>query len=214
MAQGARFAIGAQVSCTDGPCGELTRVVVDPIAETMTDLVVEPTGRIGLARLVPASLAIAGPEGIALSCTRAEFTGLDPAEETQFVPGTKGYETYGAEQVLSRPYYRLGDQVMDPDQEGQVSDTVTVDTVPQGEVEVRRGVPVEATDGAIGHVQGLVIDPATSHVTHVLLAEGHLWGRKQVAIPISKVTAVDPEGIKLGIGKADVQNLPPVPITS
>jgi sporulation protein YlmC with PRC-barrel domain len=80
-----------------------------------------------------------------------------------------------------------------------------------GEVAVRRGDHVHATDGRIGLVQGLVIDPADHHVTHVLLQEGHLWGRKEVAIPISAVTRVD-DGIRLNISKQDVQDLPPVAI--
>jgi hypothetical protein len=67
---------------------------------------------------------------------------------------------------------------------------ITYDRVPVGEVEVRRGDHVDATDGAIGRVQGLVIDPSDHHVTHVLLDEGHLWGEKRVAIPISAVTRV------------------------
>jgi hypothetical protein len=49
---------------------------------------------------------------------------------------------------------------------------------PLNEVEVRRGEHVHATDGDIGRVQGLVIDPSDHHVTHVLLQEGHLWGRR------------------------------------
>ena len=46
-------------------------------------------------------------------------------------------------------------------------------------------------------------------VTHVLLQEGHLWGRKEVAIPISAVTGVD-DGIRLNITKKQVEELPPV----
>jgi len=52
---------------------------------------------------------------------------------------------------------------------------------------VSRGQRVQATGGAIGDVQGLVIDPRDRHVTHVLLQEGHLWGREEVAIPIGAV---------------------------
>ena len=49
-------------------------------------------------------------------------------------------------------------------------------------------------------------------MTHVLLQEGHLWGRKEVAIPISAVdTTVD--GTQLKIAKQDVQDLPPVDIS-
>jgi sporulation protein YlmC with PRC-barrel domain len=89
------------------------------------------------------------------------------------------------------------------------SPTITFDTLPLGEVGVRRGEPVHATDGSIGRVHGLVIDPRSRHVTHVLLGEGHLWGRKEVAIPISAVTGVD-DGIQLSLSKEEVADLPPV----
>ena len=94
---------------------------------------------------------------------------------------------------------------------GDVPVAVTSNAVPLDEVEVCRGEHVHATDGRIGKVQGLVIDPDSHHVTHVLLQEGHLWGRKEVAIPISAVTGVD-DGIRLNITKQQVQDLPPVDI--
>jgi sporulation protein YlmC with PRC-barrel domain len=85
------------------------------------------------------------------------------------------------------------------------------DTVPAGDVDVYPGEAVCATDGVIGRVRGLVADPASHHVTHVLLEEGHLWGRRQVAIPIAAVTRVG-DIIRLTIGKRDVENLPPVDV--
>jgi len=210
------FTIGSEVSCTDGMAGELTRVVFDPVASELTHLVVEPEGRVGLARLVPIDLVDedAGAGGAAgqvrLGCTVAEFAELDPAEETQFVPGTQGYEAYGPQQVLSWPYSTAGGGRGVPQKllDG-VSETVTYDSVPVGEVEIRRGDRVHASDGAIGHVEGLVIEPSTHHVTHVLLQEGHLWGRKEVAIPISTVTGTD-DGIQLSLTKHEVGGLPPV----
>jgi len=85
----------------------------------------------------------------------------------------------------------------------------TEDRVPEGEVEVRRGEPVHATDGEIGRVQGFVIDPTDHHLTHVLLDEGHLWGKKRVAIPISAVKDVN-DGVRLTITKGEIGDLPPV----
>jgi sporulation protein YlmC with PRC-barrel domain len=70
---------------------------------------------------------------------------------------------------------------------------------------------VHATDGEIGRVQGLVIDPRTHHVTHVLLQEGHLWGSKEVAIPMGALTGVE-DGVQLNITKQQVEALPPVGI--
>jgi sporulation protein YlmC with PRC-barrel domain len=212
MDQTTAITIGAEASCTDGACGEVRRVVVDPVAQEVTHLAVEPKGRQGLSRLVPLDLVEVSGGEVRLHCTLAEFEQLDPAEETQFLPGTRGYAAYGPEQVISWPYASLaGDPSVAGGTVSGISETVTFDTVPLGEVEVRRGEPVHATDGHIGEVEGLVIDPGNHHVTHVLLKEGHLWGRKEVAIPISAVTGVD-DGIRLSISKADVQDLPPVDI--
>jgi sporulation protein YlmC with PRC-barrel domain len=203
-----QFTIGTEAVCTDGPCGKVIRVVLDPIKEELTHLVVEPTHRQGLGRLVPLSLVDASADEVRLHCTIAEFDKLDSAEETQFLPGTAGYAAYGPQQVLAWPYFGLGGIATTMDLE-TVSQTVTYDTVPLGEVAVRRGEHVHATDGDIGQVQGLVIDPRSHHVTHVLLQEGHLWGRKEVAIPIRAVASTT-DGIQLTITKQDVQDLPPV----
>ena len=203
------FTIGADVSCTDGVGGEVTCVVVDPVARAVTHLAVEPKHRHGSARLVPLDLVDATTGEIRLRCSLAEFEELDPAEETQFLPGTPGYQGYDPEQVAFMPYYGVG---MGAGMAGAYAPvTVTYDAVPLDEVEVRRGEHVHATDGHIGKVQGLVIDPDSHHVTHVLLQEGHLWGRKEVAIPIGAVTGVD-DGIRLNITKQQVQDLPPVDI--
>jgi sporulation protein YlmC with PRC-barrel domain len=80
-------------------------------------------------------------------------------------------------------------------------------------VSVRRGEHVHAVDGDIGRVQGLIITPRDHQVTHILLQEGHFWGRKQVAIPIRAVSGVA-DGIRLTITKEQVQQLPPVDVQS
>ena len=221
MSRTAQFVIGAEVRCDDAVCGEVVRVVVDPVARAVTHLVVEAKHRRGLGRLVPVEMVDTSGEGLRLQCSAEGFERLEHAEETHFLPGTAGEWGYGSGQVLSWPYFGLaGGMGMSGVGGGGMGmgamgvgvnapQPVSVDRVPLGEVEVCRGDRVHATDGAIGSVQGLVIDPADRHVTHVLLAEGHLWGRKEVAIPISAVTGVE-DGIRLAISKAEVQDLPPV----
>lgn len=208
MGEVTRFEIDATVECRDGPCGDLRRVVVDPVARRVTHLVVEAKHRQGLGRLVPVDLVDATGAQIALRCTVAEFDQLESADERQFMAGTGGEWGYGGEQVLSWPYYGLGPGSIGALDEwgGNAAQPVTYDKVPVGEVEVCRGDQLHATDGAIGRVQGLVIDPCDHHVTHVLLQEGHLWGRKEVAIPITDVDGVD-DGIRLKIAKDQVQDL-------
>jgi sporulation protein YlmC with PRC-barrel domain len=218
MAESMQFPIGSEVSCADGPCGELTRVVIDPIARVVTDLVVEPKHRVGLARLVPLTLVEAGGEQILLRCSLAEFEQLERAEETDYLPGLNGGLDYAPDEAWTLPYYGLGGEGglgSGSDLEaGAVNalQPVVYDRIPLGEVDVRRGESVQATDGAIGKVQGVVIDPKDRHVTHVLLQEGHLWGKKEVAIPSRAVVDVT-SGVHLSLTKDEVRDLPPVEIS-
>jgi sporulation protein YlmC with PRC-barrel domain len=203
MSEKTEFTIGNEVSCRDGTCGTLKRVVVDPVRRTLTHLVVAAEHGQGTGRLVPIEIVDSVTNEIRLACTSVEFETLEGAEETQFLAGGTGNWDYGQEQMLSWPYYGLGMGVIPG------PPTLVHDRVPPGEVEVRRGEHVYATDGAIGRVQGLVVDPRDHHVTHVLLDEGHLWGHKRVAIPITAVMNVD-QGIRLNLTKGEVRDLPPI----
>lgn len=217
MSETAEFTIGAEVACQDGTCGDLRRVVVDPIKRALTHLVVEPRHRRNVGHLVPIDLVDTTAKPIRLRCTMAQFEALEDAEETRFLPGASGQWGYGQGQMLSLPYFGLGMGGMGMGMGGvgrgmgSVPQAVTFDKVPVGEVEVRRGDHVLATDGRIGRVRGLVVDPSDHHVTHVLLDEGHLWGQKEVAIPISAVTGLD-DGVRLNLSKDEVRDLPSVDI--
>ena len=213
------FAIGTDVQCGEEVCGQLRRVVVEPIDCVLTHLVVESKHGRAPGHLVPVGLVSSAADGtIKLSCTLAEFDGLEDAEETQFLPGASGGWNYDQEQMLSWPYYGIGMHGGTGIGSGGVGSvagvhpgprTITRDHVPVGEVQVRRGQHVHAVDGTIGRVQGLVVDRADHHVTHVLLDEGHLWGQKRVAIPIGSIANVD-DGVRVNLTKDQVRDLPPI----
>jgi hypothetical protein len=95
------FTIGSEVCSSDGPCGVLRGVVTDPVAGTLTYLVVGPQRGRKRGRLVPVTLAVPTNDGVALACTTAEFDELDEAEEAQFIPGGSGQFRFGQEQMLS-----------------------------------------------------------------------------------------------------------------
>jgi sporulation protein YlmC with PRC-barrel domain len=206
MADATPFTIGSEAACSDGPCGAVKRVVVDPVKRELTHLVVEPAHREGLGRLVPLDLVDGGSGAVSLRCTRAEFDELPLAEETDFLPGGSGDADYAAHEAYYWPYYGLGGGA------AGASEVVTRDHLPAGEVGIRRGQPVRATDGELGHVQGLVVAPEHHHVTHVLLQEGHVWGRKQVAIPIDAVASIG-DAITLDLTMRQVEDLPAVDVT-
>lgn len=210
----AEFLLGVRASCSDGFCGEVRRTILDPVALTVTHLVIQPRHRGALGRLVPVELADAMAGEVRLRCTLAEFDRLEPAEETDVAEGTGYGGGYGSAASV-QGYGDVGSMGVGGSASGMGigmglghrTPLVVSHAVPLGEAEVSRHEHVHALDGEIGQVEGFVVDPADHRVTHVLLREGHLWGRKEVAIPVSAVVAVD-EGIRLNITKEQVGNLP------
>ena len=194
VAEETEFAMGAMASCADGPGGKVTRVIIDPATDTVTHLVIEPGHRLWASRLVPLDLVETKADGIRLRCTVAEFGRLEAAEETQLVDDFTGGLGLGG------PFTPMG--------VSSAGQAVLQDVVPPGEADIDRGEPVHALDGEIGRVEGFQVDPGDHRVTHVLLQEGHLWGRKEVAIPVSAVTKVE-NGIWLNLTKEQVEDLPP-----
>jgi sporulation protein YlmC with PRC-barrel domain len=211
MAQTMPFRIGADARCTDGACGQVSRIIVNPVAQEVTHLAVNPKHRPGPGRLVPVDLVDATTGQIRLRCTLAEFQTLQAAQQTELVPDLDptGHPDHAPKQVNWLPPYpwmhgaRAAGKPVAPQE-------VTVDSVPSGEVDIRRGLTVCATDGEIGQVQGLVVEPGGHHVTHVLLREGRMWGRKEVAIPIGAVTKIGTLLIHLSLTRHQVEDLRPV----
>jgi sporulation protein YlmC with PRC-barrel domain len=188
------FTIGAQAHCSDGPGGEVIRIVIEPATRTVTHLAIELAHHYGPPRFVSLDLVDTTGGEIRLRCTLAEFEHLDPAAEIQIVDDVADLGT------PDRPTPLALEQPLE---------IAVDDVVPPGETELRRGEHVHAVDGGIGQVQGVIIEGGDHRVTHVLLKEGHLWGRKEVAIPVSAVTDVT-DGIVLNLTKKQVEDLPPL----
>ena len=194
MAADSEFTIGARASCSDGYCGEVRRLIIDPAARTVTHLVIQPGHRKQAGRLVPVDLVDTTADDIRLRCTIAEFDQLDQAEEADLVEG----RGLGIPTPTGPPPVGIPSPAR-----------ITVqEVVPVGEAQVRPGDRVHALDGEIGQVHGFLVNADDHQVTHVLLREGHLWGHKEVAIPVTAVTGVDP-GIRLNLTKEQVGELPP-----
>jgi hypothetical protein len=198
MAGEPEFAIGARASCTDGHCGDARGLIIDPATETVTHLVIQPGHGDEAGRLVPVQLVQITDGEIRLRCTLAEFGQLGHAAERDPVTGTE------PAQIVGRWGMTAG---LAP---GAWRQTVIVgDVIPVGEDEVGPGDRVHAVDGVIGRVRGFLVNLGDDQVTHVLLQRGHLWGRKDVAIPISAVTGVQ-DGVRLNLTKKQIGVLPPV----
>jgi uncharacterized protein YrrD len=208
-----RIELGVKVRCTDDVLGELADVVIDPVKKRVTHLVVEPHHEHREARLIPVDLANGGEEGeISLDCSLEEARKFPTVEEVAYlrlgeaVVDDPNWDV-GVSQVLAMPYYEAG---YSPG--NYLEDTGMIyDRIPKGEVEIRRASGVDSADGHhLGHVDGFIVDD--EHITHLVLERGHLWGKREIAIPIGAVADVLTDAVTLKLSKDEVGALADLPL--
>jgi sporulation protein YlmC with PRC-barrel domain len=210
-----RLELGKPVHCTDGVFGELVDVVIDPTKKRLTHLVVRPHELDGRSRLVPVELAEPGEQDdfeLALRSTKEEVERLPQVNEQAFLrlgeqPVDDPEWDVGTQDVLAMPYYESAEF---GGYGGQFDPNVAVvyDRVPKGEVEIRRASGVRTADGHyLGEVDGFLVDP-DDQITHFVLERGHLWGRREVTIPIGAVEKVETDAVTLRLTKDEVGELP------
>jgi len=207
-----RLELGKPIRCSDGAFGELADIVVDPTTKRVTHVVARPHKLDGVSRLVPIELFgdSDGNDGLTLGCSIDEATQLPALQATAYlrlgeVPVSDPKWDVGVQDVLAMPYYggEFGAFAGDLDTYG-----VTYDRVPKGEAEIRRSSSVASSDGEfIGEVDGFVVD-ADEHITHFVLERGHLWGQREVTIPIGAVAKVETDLVTLQLSKKEVGDLP------
>jgi|GEM_PF-491884 len=187
------------VECTDGPCGRSQYVILDPSSETVTHVVVgEPTFFTD-ARLVPlAYVTESTPQSIRLKCSQEELQALPLFSEYEYVKSDWPYLAYSPAEVWMGPLTAYWPTVLPERHEH----------LPTGELSIERGAPVEATDGHVGSVDEFVVEPISGHITHLVLREGHLWGRRDIMIPASEIDRIERDTVYLKLDKEKIGKLP------
>jgi sporulation protein YlmC with PRC-barrel domain len=200
----------AQVECTDGVCGRSVYVLINPVVEKVTHLVVRKDSFPNTETIVPVDLVVETvTDTIRLRCSKAELEKLDPFIQTTFIdvmmPARNfGYSggMYGIGSYYYSPYVTSEQTVYDENQM----------MIPPGELAVHRGTRVEATDGTVGHVDEFVVNPKNGHITHLVMREGHLWGKKDVIIPVSAMGETRKDTVFLKLDKHQIESLPTFPL--
>jgi sporulation protein YlmC with PRC-barrel domain len=205
-----RLDLGCSVACTDATYGELVDVIVDPISRRVTHLVVAPHRHHERARLVPIERAHAADDGLALDHSVAEVEALEVLHESAYLRAGEMVAAdpdwdIGAQDVLALPVYQELDGMgtaIDPDPHVMVN----YDRIPKHEVEIRRSSSVISTDGHhLGQVEGFLI--GNGETADLLLARGHLWGRREVVIPAAAIERVRNDSVTLTLTKDEVGEL-------
>jgi uncharacterized membrane protein/sporulation protein YlmC with PRC-barrel domain len=197
--------ISAPVECTDGKAGISTHVIIDPISRKITHIVVSNEEPIGARNwLISVDLvAESSHDYIHLSCTKDELAVMDPFEDLHYVEVSHEEAGYPADAYYLSPY-------VSPLRTDYVP--VVVERIPQGELAVRRGALIEATDGYVGRLGEFLVDPESGEITHLILEEGHMWGKQEITIPLSAIDHSIENTIFLSLDKKEVSYLPTIPL--
>jgi sporulation protein YlmC with PRC-barrel domain len=211
-----RLELGGPVDCSDGTFGELADVVIDPQTKRVTHLVVKPQREPWVERLVPVELVSSGDQArpaVTLRVTAEEVRSLPPVQEVAYLqlggfPLDDPEWDVGIQEVYALPYYSTYDFQPQP-----LDSPILYDRIPKGDVEIRRASGVYSTEGHhLGHVDGFLVD-RDEYITHLVLERGHLWGRRDVTIPIGAVAKVETDVVALSLTKDQVGSLPEVAVS-
>jgi sporulation protein YlmC with PRC-barrel domain len=191
--------INAEVFCVNDRAGTSTRIIIDPVKDKVTHLVVRESKIPFEERLVSTDHIIEGsPNLIRLDCKIDELNQMQAFVEREFIP----IEYPGMSYSMLWPYDAPEFPFMILEHE----------RVPANELSIRRSAEVMATDGRVGRVDEFLIEPESEEITHLVLREGHLWGQKDITIPISQIDRIEKDTVYLKVDKSYIESLPAIPI--
>lgn len=195
--------LGVQVHCTDGRCGRSTYIVVNPTNDEITHLVVRERQPSRIEHLVPMrSVKSTAAEVIMLDLTIEKFLNLEQFNQQEFIYTDLPHHATDPKLTLLWPYAVPAKRVVDSQ----------IRPIPPGQLAVRRGAQIRATDGQVGKIDEFIVDPETCFITHLVLREGNLLGKKYVTIPISEIDKIEEKVVYLTIDKDQVAEMPTVQV--
>ena len=191
--------IEADVNCADGPGGRSTYVVISPLTQQLTHVVVKEHRYPYAQRLVSVDDVLdSTPTSIQLRCTCDALSKLQRFIESEYLEGIVSFRGCAREAHVLWPYTASELTLAEHKQ------------APPSELALHRGTAIYGTDGRVGKVDEFVIEPETKQITYMVLAEGHVWGQKDVTIPVSEIEHIEDEAIYLKLDKLAIGQLPPL----
>jgi uncharacterized membrane protein len=174
-------------------------LIIDPGTLQITHVVVREDAEPYNQRLVPSGFVDeVGGDAVHLACNLEEFGQSEVFAHVEYVPSeVPAY--IGADPGML--YYSPMVEVV----------PLVHEKVPEGKRSVYPGMPVDASDGPVGELDELLVDEESGQVTHLLLQEGHLWGRKKVLVPVAMVESAAEGVIQLKADRQTIASLLAVP---
>lgn len=196
--------INAKVYCQDKLCGRTEAVILNPVNDVITHVVVKENKSPHTERLVPIDTIDASlTDNVHLNFNEGMLHNLPPFFDVEYIQTMVPRYT----QVYDMSYLV---SVVVPEKKFVEEKLYHI---PKDELAVTRGTEVYSADGyALGKVDEFLVDQSGGHVTHLILQEGHIFGKKDVFIPVTEVESVNDSSLHLKLDKEDIEKLPAIPL--
>jgi sporulation protein YlmC with PRC-barrel domain len=205
------IALGTTIRCLDGPCGRLSRLVIDAASKRITHLIVERSVGLG-AVLVPLDrLAHAVNAALVLNLTVDDLASLPHFGEADYpVPQPEWIERHGYVPDVTRlgPYATSVFAVPPvPSWANQVVREHTRPVLSPSQVPLGRRTRIALGAHLLGHLDHVLLDPDTGAARDLVVRRGHL-GHRDVIVPVDWVQAISEEEVLLDADRALLTQMP------
>jgi uncharacterized protein YifN (PemK superfamily) len=198
--------LNVNVECKDGVFGRSAYVLINPVIEQVTHLIVKEDESPNIEYMVPLEFVTKTEDNVIhLSCRKDVIKKMHQFIKTTVIEERVPESNFGSINGVS--YYL-------PFVTSVVTEFETVENqqIPAGELALQRGTQVEATDGFVGKIDEFVVNRKSDKITHLVMREGHLWGKKQVIIPLSALGRTTADTVFLKLDKHQIETLPDFPL--
>lgn len=212
-----KIKLNAQVlSENNEKIGELKKVVIDPLTNEVSHVVVEKGFWFREDKLVPVDMVeMSGEDKVRIRTTRRELEELPDFKEKQYFLLTDywsddqesgaGYST----PYVMYPYMMAGTEIGLPEPPAVMRRSKM--NIPDSSVVIEEGVKVIGLEGRqVGKVEKVIWDATSDHITHILISKGWLFNKEKL-VPIEWIKQMGDQHISLLVDSRIVEQLPDYP---
>jgi uncharacterized protein YrrD len=196
------FHMGVHVQCTNGQCGKLAGVVINPDSQHITDLIVEKGFLLKHDRILPVSvMKDATEENVFLSVSSNELDQYPEYRVIEYEEPATGLEQQST--PIATPYMAQG--ALDP-VVPMVKKKIREGIGP-GQKVIMPGTHVNNIHGTFGTVDHILMNPENKEITHLVVRRGTIFS-DHLVIPISMVEEVREDSIFVTGTDEELKELP------
>jgi uncharacterized protein YrrD len=195
--------INAKVYCQDKFCGHAKAVILNPINDVVTHVVVKESKNSHAERLVPIDMIDAIlADNIHLKLNTTMLQNLPSLYDVEYIQTTVSHFIETTDLAFMEPVIVPEKKIL----------TEKNYHIPSNELPVKRGTHVFSADGYdIGTVNEFLVNQNGGNITHLVLREGHIFGKKDVFIPVKEIKTINESEIHLVLDKKNIERLPAIP---